>query len=54
MVASQNGHTEAIKLLLAVLGIDVNHADVSLYLLAPSHLVEGEGVRPFSLFYTYL
>ena len=50
-VASANGRAEAIKLLLTAPGIDVNHADVSLYLLIPSHLVlggggEGEGDFP--------
>ena len=46
MYASEKGHTEAIKLLLAAPGIDVNQANVSLYLLTPSHLVvrgRGEG-----------
>ena len=33
MFASKNGHAEAIKALLTASGIDVNHADVSLYLL---------------------
>ena len=41
-IASWKGHTEIIKLLLAVPGIDVNHADVSLYLLTLSHLVVGD------------
>ena len=40
-LASEEGYTEAIKLLLTVPNIDVNHADVSLYLLTPSHLVVG-------------
>ena len=35
------GHAEAIKLLLTVSGINVNHANVSLYLL--SSIVEGGG-----------
>ena len=33
MLASQNGHTEAINILLTAPGINVNHAGVSLYLL---------------------
>ena len=41
MLASEQGHTEAMKLLLNASDIDVNHADVSLYLLIPSHLVLG-------------
>ena len=44
-MASDSGHTEAIKALLTVPGIDVNHAapNVSLRLLIPQHLVvEGE------------
>ena len=32
MYASSNGHTEAIKALLTVPDINVNHADVSLHL----------------------
>ena len=34
-LASEKGHTQAIKALLTVPGIDVNHADVSLY--PPTH-----------------
>ena len=36
ILASQMGRTEAMKLLLAAPGINVNHARVSLYLLTPS------------------
>ena len=43
MYASHNGHIEAIKLLLATPSINVNHANVSLYLLTPSHLALGGG-----------
>ena len=39
--ASSNGHAEAIKALLTVPDINVNRADVSLYLLTPSYLVLG-------------
>ena len=42
-LASRFGRTEAIKLLLAAPGIDVNHANVSLYPLTSSHLVLGGG-----------
>ena len=43
MLASKNGHIEAIKLLLTAPDIDVNHADVSHYLLTLSCLVPGGG-----------
>ena len=43
MAASEHGHAEAIKLLLAAPDIDVNQAKVSLYLLTPSYLVVGGG-----------
>ena len=36
ILASQAGRTEAVKALLTVPNIDVNHADVSLYLLTTS------------------
>ena len=39
MHASSSGLTEAVKLLLTAPGIDVNHANVSLYLLIPPYLV---------------
>ena len=38
IVASEYGHTGAIKALLTAPGINVNHEDVSLYLLTPLHL----------------
>ena len=40
-LASENGHTETVLALLAAAGIDVNHADVSIYPLTPSHVVVG-------------
>ena len=44
LAASDNGHAEAIKLLLTAPGIDVNHAyKVSPYLLIPLYLVRGKG-----------
>ena len=43
MKASLNRRTEAIKLLLTAPDINVNLADVSLYLLTPSHLALGGG-----------
>ena len=44
MLASQNGHTETVPALLAAPGIDVNHVNVSIYPLTPSHVVvRGEG-----------
>ena len=39
--ASSSGHTEAIKALLAASDIDVNHENVSLYLLIPLYQVLG-------------
>ena len=43
-LASSYGHTEIALALLATADIDVNHADVSIYPLTPSHVVvEGEG-----------
>ena len=39
--ASSWGHTEIVKALLTVPGIDVNHADVSSRLLTPSYVVVG-------------
>ena len=44
MVASVSGHAEAIEALLTAPGIDVNHVDVSLYLL-----MQGLGVRDINL-----
>ena len=44
MLAAEEGHTETIKLLLTAPGINVNHANVSLFPLTPSHLVGG-GMR---------
>ena len=42
--ASSKGHTEQVQALLAAADIDVNHANVSIYPLTPSHaVVEGEG-----------
>ena len=41
MVASQHGHTEAMKLLLTFPDIDVNLATVSLCPPTPSHLLLG-------------
>ena len=43
MQASRNGHTETVKALVAVRGIDVNHVNVSMYPLtpSPSHVVVG-------------
>ena len=41
LLASEKGHTEAMKLLLNASDIDVNHEDVSLYLLSPSYLAAG-------------
>ena len=49
MKASEEGHAEAIKLLLITRGINVNHADVSLYLLTPLYLEVGVGVRDILL-----
>ena len=43
MYASWSVEIEAIKLLLVVPGINVNHADVSLCLLTPSYLALGGG-----------
>ena len=40
-MASHNGNTEIAQALLAAAGIDVNHADVSIYPLTPSHVVVG-------------
>ena len=39
MLASTNGHPEAVKLLLTASDIDVNQADVSLHPLTPFYLV---------------
>ena len=50
MWASHNGHTEAVKALLTASGIDVNHADVSIYPLILSHLGVGEGGRSYFTF----
>ena len=41
MLASKNGHTEIVLALLAASGIDVNHANVSIYPLIPTHVVVG-------------
>ena len=41
LAATKKGHAEAIKLLLTAPGINVNHADVSLYPLTPSYVVVG-------------
>ena len=53
MMASQNGHTEIVLALLAAAGIDVNHANVSIYPLTPSYIVVGGEVKgcflPFPL-----
>ena len=40
-LASMFGHTEIALALLAAVGINVNHADVSIYPLTPSHVVVG-------------
>ena len=43
--ASRGGHTESLKALLAAPGINVNHADVSIYPFTTSYvIVAGEGV----------
>ena len=41
MLISEKGHIEAIKILLTASDLNVNQADVSLYLLTPSPLVVG-------------
>ena len=41
LLASYNGHTEIVLALVAAVGINVNHADVSIYPLIPSHVVVG-------------
>ena len=41
MLASKNGHTEIAQALLAAADINVNHANVSIYPLTPSHVVVG-------------
>ena len=41
--ASENGHTEAIKALLTAPDINVNHTNVSLYLLIPPRHSSGAG-----------
>ena len=49
MEASAGGHTEIVQALLTTPGIDVNHANVSIYLLTPSRVVvvgEGGGCLP--------
>ena len=40
--ASKNGHTKIVLALLAAAGINVNHANVSIYPLTPSHVVVGD------------
>ena len=45
-LASQNGHTEIVLALLAAAGIDVNHANVSIYSLNPSYIVVWGGLPP--------
>ena len=48
----ENGHPEIVQALLAA-GIDVDHANVSIYLLTPSHIavgvMAGEVYLPLSL-----
>ena len=39
MLASDKGRTEIVQALLAAPGIDVNHANVSISPLTPSHLL---------------
>ena len=39
LLASNDGHTEAINALLTAPDINVNHTDVSLYRLTPSHII---------------
>ena len=46
MRASDNGHADAIKILLTAPGIDVNYANVSLHLLTPSRM-QGWGCGSF-------
>ena len=41
LLASQYGHTKIALALLAAVGINVNHANVSIYPLTPSHVVVG-------------
>ena len=41
IVASEYGRTKTVQALLAAAGIDVNHANVSIYPLTPSHVVVG-------------
>ena len=41
IMASQGDRTEIVQALLAAAGIDVNHANVSIYSLTPSHVVVG-------------
>ena len=43
--ASENGHAEAIKILLTVPDVDVNHTDVSPYLLTLLYLLVGGGCK---------
>ena len=45
LLASRSGNTEAMKLLLTFPDVDVNHANVRLYLLTPFPVVVGGGVR---------
>ena len=45
LCASGSGNTEAMKLLLTFPDVDVNHANVRLYLLTPFPVVVGGGVR---------
>ena len=56
MRASREGRTETVQALLAAPDIDVNHADVSVYSLTPSHVVvggdSGEVYLPLSLILT--
>ena len=51
--ASENGYTEIVQALLAAPGIDVNHANVSIYPLTPSQshvVVRSEGGGDLRLF----
>ena len=51
MRASHLCRTEAVKALMTAPDIDVNHADVSLYPLTPSHLQVGDASTYISLLY---
>ena len=51
-MTSECGHIEIVQALLTAPGIDINHANVSIYSLTPSHVVvvgSGRGGLPFLL-----